>query len=123
MRRPLLLAAGFIMLTFGFAGTLLPLLPATPFFLAAAWLFSRSSPRLERWLYGLPLVGSGIRVWRQYGAIRGRTKVLAVSAILVCALLIGQVRTLPAFMTWPTLVIMLAVAIYLVTRPGPPTGQ
>ncbi len=33
----------------GMAGVILPLVPATPFLLVAAYAFARSSPRLQVW--------------------------------------------------------------------------
>ena len=119
-RRPLLLAVGFAMLALGFAGTVLPVLPATPFFLAAAWSFSRSSPRMERWLYRLPIMGQGLHLWQQHGAIGTRAKVMALAALGLSALLLGLLRTTPDFVTWPALALMMAVALFIATRPGPP---
>ncbi|MBX3126040.1 MAG: YbaN family protein [Polyangiaceae bacterium] len=63
----------------GFLGLALPLLPGTPFFLAAAWAFARSSPRLYRWLLGLPRVGPAIRDYRDGLGVARRTKLVAVT--------------------------------------------
>ena len=38
---------GFSSLAAGLAGAVLPLLPATPFFILAAYAFSRGSPKVE----------------------------------------------------------------------------
>lgn len=61
----------------GFLGLFLPVLPATPFFLVAAYLFSRSHPRLEGWLLSLPRVGSLIQGYRAGRGIPKRVKLLA----------------------------------------------
>ncbi|MBE7733558.1 YbaN family protein [Devosia sp. CC-YST696] len=78
----MLTALGCIMLGLGALGAVLPLLPTTPFLLAAAACFSRSFPRLEAWLLAHPRFGAPLRDWKRSGAITARIKVLAVSAML-----------------------------------------
>ena len=45
---------GCVAIGMGGVGLVLPGLPATVFFIVAAWAFARSSPRLERWVLDLP---------------------------------------------------------------------
>jgi uncharacterized membrane protein YbaN (DUF454 family) len=61
--RWLFLAAGWLSLGFGLVGVFLPLLPTTPFVLLAAYLFSRGSEHLHRWLVEHPRFGQYIRDW------------------------------------------------------------
>ena len=51
------LTLGFLCVGLGFVGIVVPGLPATGFFVAAAWCFSRSSEKFLNWLLNLPLVG------------------------------------------------------------------
>jgi uncharacterized membrane protein YbaN (DUF454 family) len=60
---------GFSSLAAGLAGAVLPLLPATPFFILAAYAFSRGSPKVESWLLGHPRWGPVILDWRRERAI------------------------------------------------------
>ena len=53
-RRHLYFAAGWVLTAIGVIGLVLPLMPGTIFLIAAAWCFSRSSPRFEAWLIGHP---------------------------------------------------------------------
>lgn len=67
------------MTAIGIVGVFVPLLPTTPFLLVAAWCFSRSSPRLEEWLFDHPSLGPPLRDWRREGAISARAKAIALT--------------------------------------------
>jgi uncharacterized membrane protein YbaN (DUF454 family) len=69
---------GFLFVGLGIAGAVLPVLPATPFFLLAAACFARASARFYNWLLNNPTFGPTIREWRRYRSIRFRTKVWAI---------------------------------------------
>lgn len=81
------LGLGFLFVGLGFLGAFLPLLPATPFFLVAAYLFSRSHPRLEAWLLSLPQVGPLVRNYRAGRGIPRKAKLLATGMALGAATL------------------------------------
>ncbi len=83
LKRHFLTALGCTMLALGALGAVLPLLPTTPFLLVAAACFSRSFPQLETWLLEHPRLGPPLRDWRRSGAISGRAKAMAVSAMVV----------------------------------------
>lgn len=63
------------------AGAVLPLLPATPFALLAAWAFARSSPRMEAWLAGHPRLGPVLTAWRSRRAIPRPAKAAAAVSL------------------------------------------
>jgi uncharacterized membrane protein YbaN (DUF454 family) len=73
--------AGLFLVGLGALGAVLPGLPTTVFFIGAATCFARSSPRLERWLLGLPRVGPLVRDYRSGLGMPRRAKVLAAVAI------------------------------------------
>lgn len=50
--RILLISGGSISVALAVAGMVLPMLPATPFLLLAAFCYARSSERFHRWLMG-----------------------------------------------------------------------
>lgn len=56
-------ALGYMSLALGFIGIFVPLLPTTPFVLLAAFLFSKGSKRLHRWLIEHPRFGHYVRDW------------------------------------------------------------
>ncbi|MFP5320848.1 MAG: YbaN family protein [Acidimicrobiia bacterium] len=59
--RGLWVVGGLICVGLGALGAVVPGLPSTVFFIGAAACFTRSSPRLERWVLGLPGVGALVR--------------------------------------------------------------
>lgn len=67
--RFLMIAGGLISVGLGIIGIVLPILPTTPFFLLAAYLFVRSSQRLYRWLITHRVFGNYIRNYIQHKAI------------------------------------------------------
>jgi uncharacterized membrane protein YbaN (DUF454 family) len=73
--------AGFLAVGVGSVGVVVPGLPTTGFFVLAAWCFSRSSPRFERWVLDLPHVGPLVRDHRAGLGMPRRVKVTAVSTM------------------------------------------
>lgn len=73
------IVGGLAAVGLGGLGVIVPGLPTTVFFLIAAWCFSRSSPRLEAWVLGLPKVGPMVRDHRAGLGMPRRAKVVACS--------------------------------------------
>lgn len=117
------LGAGFLLTALGFVGYLVPGLPGTVFILGAVACFSRSSPRMERWLVEHPWFGPMLRDWREHRGIRRALKgrivfVICVACGLSAWLMMARGRPLwlPACVVGAGLV---GVAV-VVTRPEPP---
>ncbi|MDH5414838.1 MAG: YbaN family protein [Flavobacteriaceae bacterium] len=79
----ILFVLGWISVLFGVIGIVTPLLPTTPFFILAGYLFSKSSPRVHSWLTGLPYAGDAIMDWERNRVIRPKAKKLAYFAIVL----------------------------------------
>ena len=77
------LAMGLVCVGLGGLGIVIPGLPTTVFFIAAAACFSKSSPRLEAWVLGLRGVGPMVRDHRAGLGMPRRAKVLATACIVV----------------------------------------
>lgn len=103
----------------GIAGAILPLLPATPFFLLAAFGFARSSPRLHAWLTGHRRFGPLITDWQRHGAIARRAKVTAIMVMLV-TLVAGWAAGLELWLLGVQAAAMAGAATFILTRPEPP---
>lgn len=72
---------GFLTLLLGVLGIFLPILPTTPFLLLSAFLFSKGSDRLHKWLLGLPKIGHIIKNWEDHKVISPRAKTMATLLI------------------------------------------
>lgn len=81
--RGLLLVAGFVCVGLGGVGIVVPGLPTTVFFILAAACFSRSSPRFEAWILGLPRIGPLVRDHRDGLGMPRRAKRFAIASIVV----------------------------------------
>jgi len=68
----------------GMIGTLLPVLPTTPFLILAAALSYKSSPRLRRWLLEHPVFGVTIRDYLQRRSISVSTLRRALLMLWLC---------------------------------------
>lgn len=86
---PLWFVAGLLSVGIGGIGIVVPGLPTTVFFIAAAACFSRSNTRFERWVLDLPKIGPLVRDHRAGLGMPRRAKVLAVTMILVVSVASG----------------------------------
>lgn len=80
--RALWLCGGLVCVGLGGVGVILPGLPSTIFFIMAAACFTRSSPRLERWVLDLPGVGPMVRDYRAGLGMPRRAKFWACASIV-----------------------------------------
>jgi uncharacterized membrane protein YbaN (DUF454 family) len=83
LHKPLYKLLGFLFVGIAGAGFVLPVLPGTPFLLLAAWFFANSSPKWHFWLLDSGLFGPVIRNWEVHRCISRRTKVVALSSMVV----------------------------------------
>ncbi|WP_332688557.1 YbaN family protein [Bosea sp. (in: a-proteobacteria)] len=118
-RRPLYFAAGWVLTALGVIGLILPLMPGTIFLIAAAWCFSRSSPRFEAWLIGHPRLGPQVLAWRRTGSIARKTKYIACGSMLLSFALVAA-SDAPPIALWVTGACLIAAGTYVASRPEPP---
>nr|WP_240457945.1 YbaN family protein [Halomonas socia] len=118
MVRLLWVALAALSFAVGFLGLFLPLLPTTEFMLAAVYCASRGSPRFEAWIRSRRYVGPLLENWERERAIPRRAKFVAVGMIgasMVMILLhLGQ-----GWLRWAIVALLVAVAVWLITRPEP----
>lgn len=91
------LVIAYLALAIAFLGVVLPGLPATEFFLLAAWAAGKGSPRLHRWMINHKMIGPPLKNWQQHGIISVKTKLLAsISMLLAAVFLYLKVTHLPS---------------------------
>lgn len=74
---------GWTALMIGILGVFLPLLPSTPFIILSAFLFSKGSQRMHRWLLSRPYLGKIISDWENEGVINKKAKIQAIVLIVI----------------------------------------
>lgn len=111
-------AVGSVSLAAGAAGAILPFLPATPFFILAAFAFSRGSPRVEAWLLEHPRWGSVIKDWRRDRSISKKAKTVSLSVICATPVL-SWVLGFGSVVLGIQVLVLAIVAAFISTRPSP----
>jgi uncharacterized membrane protein YbaN (DUF454 family) len=87
LARAVWLLVGLLSVAIGAIGIVVPGMPTTVCFIVAAWCFSRSSQRLERWVLDLPRIGPMVRDHRAGLGMPRRTKAVAIAMIIVAVTL------------------------------------
>lgn len=120
MFRPLWFLLGMTALGLGILGAALPILPTTPFVLAAAFCFARSSERWHAWLLSHRIFGPLIVDWQEHRAISRGTKLISVTSMLVVFLLsvaMGASKPVLGIQA----VVLSAAAVFILSRDEPPS--
>ena len=116
--------AGTISLVLGAVGIVLPILPTTPFLLATAACYYKSSSRMHKWLINNKLFGEYIRNYQEGKGIPLKTKVTALTVLWITigiSTFFFLERLLPSFLLLPIQITMISIAaiitIYLIKLP------
>lgn len=119
--RALWTAAGILSFVIGVIGAVVPLLPTVPFMLLAAFCFARGSEKFHDWLVNHPTFGPAIQDWRAHGAISKRGKIAAAIGIAM-TFMVSLVLGVATHVLAIQLVVLGAVAVFVLTRPDGPSG-
>ena len=117
-RRWTLFALGWVFFALGAAGTVLPLLPATPLLLLSLWAFSASSERFHRWLWHHRAFGPLLQGWQRDRVIPLRAKVVALVSMTASLLYVGLVRRSPPWVLAVMLAVMIPGVIFITRFPS-----
>lgn len=117
------LTTGSLSLAAGVIGIFLPVAPTVPFVLLAAFCFSKSSPRLHRWLREHRLFGPMIVDWEDGHVIRPKAKWLATAML---ALMLGYslfFRAIPSVVRVVMGVVAVGVTAFIWSCPSAPKAS
>ena len=87
------IAAGFVCVGLGVAGIPLPVLPTTPFLLAAVYFFTRGSRRWHDWLVNHRVLGMYITAFRERRGLTPGQKVRIAGVVTLTLLLTALLST------------------------------
>lgn len=87
-QRPIFLGLGILFLVVGLVALVVPLIPGVVFLVLATTCFSRSSPRLERWLLTHQRLGPLVKNWRTSRALPRSAKWVITASTLASFTLI-----------------------------------
>ena len=111
-------ACGWLCVGLGAIGAVLPGVPTTVFLLMAIWAFSRSSERLQQWLWTHPRFGHSIQAWHRHRVIPVRAKVFALLSMSGSFVVLSM-----SLDSWPLIAmagVMAPSALYVATRASAP---
>ncbi|MEM6783235.1 MAG: YbaN family protein [Bacteroidota bacterium] len=111
------LGLGLLCVGLGSLGVVVPGLPTTVFFIGAAACFARSSPRLERWVLGLPGIGPMVQDYRDGLGMPLRAKGIAIAAIGVAVAL--SLWAIPSWVGRWAVVTLALVGVAYIARQVP----
>ncbi len=109
MKKHLLISLGWIFVGIGILGIILPLLPATPFFLLAAVCFHKSSPKFYQWLLHNKYFGKYIRDYKQKKGLSLKAKIYGL--IMLNGTIAYSIYVLPDKLFLNILLIVVAVGV------------
>ncbi len=114
----LLLALGFGFVGLGLLGTVLPVLPTTPFMILALWCFARSSRRFHRWLVEHRVFGPPLRDWERHRVIPPYAKVASVGAMTASLAYVALFSPAPWWAAALAAAVIAYGAWYILTKPS-----
>lgn len=115
--RIVLMTLGWLWVGIAFVGVLVPVLPTTGPILLAAFLFSKSSDRFDRWLLTNRFFGGIVYDWRSGNGFTVRAKMVAVGAIVASFSITTIWFVTALYARLAMWLLAISIATYIVTRP------
>ena len=116
MRKALWIGLGLFFVGCAYIGIILPGVPTTFFVILAAWAFSKSSEKFNKWLHEHKLFGKYLTNWetKKVYPTRGRYAMIGV----MCLSLISMFFTLPLRIVGYAAFTFLLICIWAFRYPG-----
>jgi hypothetical protein len=113
--KPFYVVLGLVSTGTGIVGMFVPVLPTTVFLIIGLWAFSKSSRRLQLWLWNHRTFGPTLRAWHLHRVIPIKAKIAAISVMALSFVIIiieAQSWRMPAIVG----AIMAPIALWIATR-------
>lgn len=111
---------GWLFLALGAVGTLVPIVPTTPFLLLSAACFMRGSARLHAWLLGHPRYGHYLTDYFEGRGLTRKIKIVALTTMWA-SILVSVVLFVPHVAADVAMVLVaFGVSVYLLRLPTSP---
>lgn len=100
----------------GTVGLLLPLVPTTELWMAAAYCYAKSAPELAERLFAHPGIGPELRQWVEHGVVSRKVKLMAIGGLSTNFATVVWIADLSggALIAWAA--VLLGIAAYVATR-------
>ena len=117
------LALGWSLFALGLAGTVLPVLPTTPFMILALGAFAKGSDRVHAWLYDHPRFGPALHKWTAHHVIPLKAKVLAIGAMSASLTVLAVQGTVHPLGVFAASALMGYGALFILSKPSHAPGE
>lgn len=107
-----------LFLIIGIIGIFVPILPTTPFLLLATYLYSKSNPKIYRFILNHKYLGPPVKDWQERGVVGVKAKILATTMIALVAFF--RIPFLEVHLIIKVLaeIILISLIIFLISRPS-----
>jgi uncharacterized membrane protein YbaN (DUF454 family) len=116
MKRWLWRLLGLFFVGMAYVGVILPGVPTTFFALLAAWAFSKSSPKLDKWLHEHKVFGKYLNNWEQKRVYPNKGRWMMVGVMMIS--LVSMLLTLPVKIPIYAGITFLIIIIWAFRYPG-----
>lgn len=107
---------GLFFVGMAYVGVILPGVPTTFFALLAAWAFSKSSPKLDKWLHEHKVFGKYLNNWEQKRVYPNKGRWMMVGVMVIS--LVSMILTLPIKIPIYAGITFLIIIIWAFRYPG-----
>lgn len=111
LKKALFLALGFLCLGMAYVGVVTPGIPYSPFIVAAAYCFSKSSERMHRWIYNHRIFGPFLTNWNEKRVFPQKMRYLMLAMMTLSLVLMYSSGVKPIGIV-STAVFMALVAVW-----------
>lgn len=112
------MVGGAFFLAAAVVGVFLPIVPQVPFAILSAFLFSKGSPKIHRWIRKNKHLGQPVKDWEDHRVVRTKLKIFSTVAMLGGGAFGHWKLESPLF--WILDGLFLIAIIFLVTRKSQP---